>query len=78
MYFVYVEIRQNGAIARAELSAYSIQKFDEIGSRMLDPEFSALYHKGVQYPADLNESERHVLNAHFDSLFTLMYYEYQN
>lgn len=78
MYFVYAEIKQNGTIARAELSSDSIQRLSELRDKLLDPEFSALYQKGFKSPSDLSESERDMLRAYFRSLIWILYFEYQN
>lgn len=78
MYFVYAEIKQNGTIARAELSSDSLQRMGELRDKLLDPEFSALYQKGFKSPSDLSESERDVLSGFFRSLIWVLYFEYQN
>jgi len=78
IYFVYAEIQQNSVIARAELSATTMQRLNEISDRLLDSEFSALYLKGRHTPTDLNETERQQLNAFFAGLISVMAFEYRN
>jgi len=78
MYFVYTEIQQNRTISRVEMNSVNRGRLDEIRVRVLEPEFSVLYLKGAQTPTDLNESERQMLNAHFESLFTVMSSEFHN
>ena len=78
MYFVYAEIQQNGVIARAELAIYTNQRVYELQNRFLDPEFSAMYLKGLYSPAELDDYERFRLNAFYDSMRLIMGYEYRN
>ncbi len=78
IYLVYAEIQQNVTIARAEMAVYNNDKLDQIGRQLLDPEFSVLYLKGSKNPAELNESERQMLNAYYESLFNVMAYEFHN
>ena len=78
VYFVYAEIRQNGKIARAELSAVAQMRFEYINAPRRDPEFSKLYIKGQRTPAELDESERQRLDSYFQDVFLIMIYEYHN
>lgn len=78
IFFVYAEIKQNGTIAQAELNFANRANLDDISTRVLDPEFSALYLKGIHNPAELNETERQSLNAHFESLLAVLSFEYHS
>ena len=78
MFLVYEEIRQNSAIARAELSSANFQRMAELRDELLDEEFSALYQKGVQSPETLDTSERQVLREYFNSFIWVLAFEYQN
>ncbi len=50
----------------------------ELRDKLLDPDFSALYQKGVKSPSELSEPERDMLSGYFRSLIWVMYFEYQN
>lgn len=78
VYFVYAEIRQNGNIARAELSTVAQMRHEYIGAPLRDPEFSKLYIKGLRAPTELGESERQRLDSYFRDVFLVMLYEYHN
>ena len=78
LFFVYQEIRQNSTIARAELSTNSVERRNQLENMMLDPEFAALYLKGLRTPADLEEVERRQLNEYFRALYTIALYERRN
>ena len=78
MYFVYAEIQQNGVIASANLAIYTNQRVYELQNQFLDPEFSALYLKGLHSPAELDDHERFRLNAFYESVRLIMGYEYRN
>ena len=65
---VYLEIQQNGTIARAELGADVGQNFFAINQQLSDPAFSKLYTKGLHAPIELTESERLQLNSLFGNV----------
>ena len=69
--FVYLEIKQNGDIAYAELVSGSSEKLVGIFEQMSDPEFASLYAKSLHTPADLTESERIQLNVFFEIVKTM-------
>ena len=76
LYFVYAEIRQNGVIARAEMSSQSQMRIEYINAQFSESTFRAIYIKGVRSPSDLNESERLRLHTFFDDVAAILLYEH--
>jgi len=76
LFFVYLEIQQNGVIARAELVSGTTDKLDSIHQQLSDPEFAMIYVKGLHTPLDLTETERNQLNAFFQRVTTLFTREF--
>ena len=66
--FVYLEIQQNGIIARAELLSGTTETFFAINQQLSDPDFAKLYMKSLHSPTDLTESERLQINALLDTV----------
>ena len=63
--FVYLEIRQNGIVAQAELASGTSDQIDSIYQQLSDPQFAEIYSKSVHSPETLTESERMQLNGFF-------------
>ena len=63
--FVYLEIQQNGIVARASLASGTSDQIDSIYQQLSDPQFAAVYSKSLQSPGSLTESERMQLNGYF-------------
>ena len=63
--FVYLEIQQNGIVARASLASGTSDQIDSIYQQLSDPQFAGVYSKSLQFPESLTESERMQLNGFF-------------
>jgi hypothetical protein len=70
--FVYMEIQQNGIVARASLASGTSNQIDSIYQQLSDPQFAGVYSKSLQSPESLTESERMQLNG-FYSRFMPMF-----
>jgi len=68
LFFVYLEIQQNGTIARAELMSGTTENLVEIHWQLSDPEFARLYAKSLHTPAELTEPERIQLDGFFSNV----------
>jgi hypothetical protein len=75
LFFVYQEIKLNSTIARAELSANTVQRRAELGDMLFNPEFVELYLKGLRAPAELSEIERWQLSRFFRAQLSTAGYE---
>jgi hypothetical protein len=60
---VYLELRQNGTIARAEMSAITYERFTEFNQQLSDADFAQLYAKSLEKPESLNLAERIQMNS---------------
>jgi hypothetical protein len=69
--FVYLEIQQNGVIARADLASDTSIIIDGIYQQLSDPGFSEIYTKSLRAPAELTVVERLQLNAFFERVTQL-------
>jgi len=78
LYFVYVEIRQNGVIARAQLNSITFQSAIDRRRWKSDPEFSKIYLKGLYTPGELNEAERFRLNEFYNTVLISYGFEFYN
>ena len=63
--FVYLEIQQNGIVARASLASGTSDQIDSLYQQLSDPQFADVYSKSLQSPESLTESERMQLNGYF-------------
>ena len=63
IFFVYEELKQNGTIARAELSAETARGFASIVEQVRDTEFAKVLAKSIDSPAELTHAERLQMNA---------------
>ena len=63
--FVYLEIQQNGVVARAGLASGTRDQIDSIYQQLSDPQFSETYSKSLDSPESLTEAERMQLNGFF-------------
>ncbi len=69
--FVYMEIQQNGDIARAELASGTAERIDAVYQHLADPHFSLVYAKSLHVPDELTEAERIRLNAFLERVFRI-------
>ena len=74
--FVYMEIQQNGDIARAELASGTAERIDAVYEHLSDPGFSIVYAKSLHKPDELTEAERIQLNAFYERVFRIFGREY--
>ena len=68
LFFVYLEIQQNGTIARADLMSGTTENLVGIHQQLSDPEFARLYAKSLHTPAELTEPERIQLDGFFSQV----------
>jgi hypothetical protein len=78
LYLVYVEIRQNGVIARAEINSITLQSQIDLRRWKSDPEFSEIYLNGLHAPGELTEAERFRLNEFYENVLIGYSFEYYN
>jgi len=64
MFFVYAELRQNGTMARAEMSAESNRMFMALDEQARDPNFASILVKSRKSPKELTATERLQLNSY--------------
>ena len=69
--FVYLEIQQNGDIARADLASGAAERIDSIYQHLSETELSSIYAKSLHEPGELTEVERIQLNAFFERVFRI-------
>lgn len=62
LFFVYEEIRQNGTIARAELSAETNRNLFIVDQLVLNPQIASAYFKSLENPESLTKIERLQVN----------------
>ena len=69
--FVYLEIQQNGTVARAALASGTSDQIDSLYHQLSDPQFAEVYSKSLRSPESLTEPERMQLNGYFSRLLPM-------
>lgn len=64
--FVYLEIQQNGTVARAALASETSDQIDAVFQQLSEPQFAEVYAKGLHSPESLTQAERMQLNGFFN------------
>jgi len=78
LYFVFVELRQESTVARADLNVGVMNLAEGVQSRFDDPAFTAMYLKGLEAADELSAVERRQLSAFYNSIAQIFVYEWHN